>query len=1046
MSGDKRRIDVMVSSTTNDLGAFRQRLSPIITNLLLTPRMMDNDSATGKDGLTYSLDLVDEAEIYILLLGYRYGYVPDDPRNPDKLSMTHLEYRRAKERQKTDGICVLAFLLDESLKPEVVRPELTAFREEVGRDQVKFFKTADELVILVQQALASTPCRDVEYNRHVEHDFVPREGEILDERYTFERRLGQGGNGEVWKVRERLADGKSVEEVAIKLLKRDVSANPQRIERFKHEISTARRLKHPHIIRTTHWGEVGGQFYAVMDYLEGQTLRDFSAGRAFSDQETTQYLRQVAEALDYAHKMGIVHRDVKPENILVQNDALYLGDFGLAISPEEDMSLTESGELVGTKKYMAPEQWDNQPVTSQTDLYALAIIAYEMLTGTFPYDASSHARLLTQHLTQELPPHDRLPDEVLRILRRGAAKQPDARPGSAAEFIADLEHWQLDPANVETKILKYLDTLRVRLKGEVYEQLFVDLEGDIRAVLSPAREPQETAAYADRYLDDLLSDFVIDLDADRHAPQVAEPVHVPNILEQLMASTRVVLVGEPGAGKSFTLRRLAMAYIRYFARIGRVPVFVPLNAFKGETTFEAYIKAQLADLTPYYGQLLAEKRLVLLCDALNEMSRTAADGRELLPEVRQALAAAPLFVVSCRIRDYHNDLDDLQLERLEVRDMDLPAIREFIHKYLRDDGQAFWERIGGSDHLFTFWNEVRKENEGDLFWQESTGLPSYTNAEGDKAWRAMWQGAKLIPLARNPYLARVICTLHKRHEMPTNRAELYQDFVADLYSREHEQAVARGQIFPERERLEDYLTNLANQMQAGQTTVLKRDKVSDDAALLGSALDATILVQEGDDLRFAHQLLQEYFAAKTLAASMYAGDDPRPVFGDSWWQLNVWRETALMLIEFTGETERVAEWIGRASPELALQTYRRFRGDEPLEQIKPELREILVASATARMMESDPRGRAAAYRVLGLLDAEDRPGIGVKDSLPDIAWSEPIPLGVYPIGGDEGAYNSLPAEQYKLAYSYRIGKYPVTNAQFQTFLDAGDAGYNNPAW
>jgi hypothetical protein len=124
MSASKRRIDVMVSSTTNDLGEHRRQLSPIITNLLLTPRMMDNDSATGKEGLTYSLALVDEAEIYILLLGFRYGYVPDDPRNPDKLSMTHLEYRRAKARQKRDGICVLAFLLEDKHKPEIVKPEM----------------------------------------------------------------------------------------------------------------------------------------------------------------------------------------------------------------------------------------------------------------------------------------------------------------------------------------------------------------------------------------------------------------------------------------------------------------------------------------------------------------------------------------------------------------------------------------------------------------------------------------------------------------------------------------------------------------------------------------------------------------------------------------------------------------------------------------------------------------------------------------------------------------------------------------------------------
>src|SRR5690606_35712791 len=130
---------------------------------------------------------------------------------------------------------------------------------------------------------------------------------------------------------------------------------------------------------------------------------------------------------------------------------------------------------------MAPEQWDNQPTAPQTDVYALAIIAYEFLTGQFPYDASSHARLMKQHMEVALPVHPRLPDEILTILRQAAAKSPSARYASASQFITELSHWQFDPANIETKISKYLATLRIHLKGDVYEKLFVDMEGDIRA-------------------------------------------------------------------------------------------------------------------------------------------------------------------------------------------------------------------------------------------------------------------------------------------------------------------------------------------------------------------------------------------------------------------------------------------------------------------------------------------------------------------------------------------------------------------------------------
>ncbi len=888
MAGTKRRIDVMVSSTTNDLGEHRRRVGGVITRQLYTPRIMDNDSTTGKDGVTYSLDLVDEAEIYILLLGYRYGYVPDDPRNPDNLSMTHMEYKRAKERAKRGELYVLPFLMDDQFKPEVVKPKLEEFRNEVLNDQIAFFSTIEELETKVLQALTSEPVQNFlnPLMDTVDEAFKPTVGETLDNRYIFLQKLGQGGNGEVWKVNELDPDGKPSRTAAIKLLKRDISDKPQRVERFKKEISVAYKLNHPHIVRTTHWGEIGGQFYAVMDFVEGQTLRDFITGKQFSDKQTVAILRQIAEALTMAHKQKIVHRDVKPENIMIHNDSGYLGDFGLAISPDENTDITATGELVGTKKYMSPEQWDNQPTSPQTDIYALGLIAYEMLTGKFPYDASSHARLLLQHMNEPLPAHADLPDEILKILRRATDKNPTNRYATASEFMTDLAHWQLDPANVETKIQKYLDSLRYKIKGDVYEQLFVDLEGDIREIL-PARPKEEpTDTYHDPYLDGLM-DFAMDLDADHHEPETEEAQHVENILDQLTQCHRVVLVGEPGAGKSFTLRRLVMRYVNQFDTVGRVPVFVPLNAFKGNVSFYDYVKAQLSDdLKPYMDTLIETSRLVLICDALNEMPRTATDGRDLLNEVRDQLETTPLFVVSCRIRDYHNDLDALNLERLEVRDMDLPAIRLFLDKYLRDGANAFWERIGGSEGLVRFWQAVRDNDEPERFWDEENGIPGYTSFDDDQDWRKMWQGAKLIPLARNPYLARVICTLHRRQQMPDNRAQLYSAFVDDLYQREHQHAQARGQTFPPRDQLERYLTDVADRMQKQGVTVLSRDALTGND-LLQASLDATILTQDGDSLRFTHQLLQEYFAARTLLEQMNNNADPRPLFGGTWANIKV---------------------------------------------------------------------------------------------------------------------------------------------------------------
>ncbi len=857
----------------------------------------------------------------------------------------------------------------------------------------------------------------------------------IDNRYKLLERLGEGGNGEVWKAQEQLPDGKTVRIVAIKILKREVSASTKRIERFKKEISLTCRIIHPHIVRTIHWGEVNANFYAVMDYVDGETLQKRISGRKFTDTETVQFLTQIAEALDVAHRMKLVHRDVKPENILVKDDTLFLSDFGLAITNDETNQLTESGEWVGTKKYMAPEQWECETATPQTDIYALGLIAYEMLTGHFPFDASSPAALMRQHLDVILPADAALPEELLRILRRATAKQQIDRYSGATEFLTELSHWHLDPANLETIIAKYLATLTYRLQGEAYERFFVNLSGDVREVLPVAGVSRRENVYRDPYLEKLLREFAINLSAEERAPSQTTTRLVPNIVNHLLTSRRVVLIGEPGAGKSFILRRLAMEYIAQYP--GRIPVFVPLNDFKGnaEQTFENFVKEQMGPLSHYYKPLIAEGRLVLICDALNEMSRSSSTGHNLVSDVRSTLAEVPHFVVSCRIRDYDNDLDELKLERLEVRDMDLPTILEFLQKYLRDDAAAFWQRIGGSDDLLKFWHDVIDKRDGDRFWREDAQLPDYTSPSADKAWRQMWQGAKLIPLARNPYLAQMICTLHRSDRIPDNRAELYEAFVTDLYDREVANANKRSETFPSKEALESFLTELANRMQSVHTTVLEHKEIESD--LLQAALDTTILTQQDDKIRFTHQLLQEYFSARILAPKMYADEDPQPLIGDEWWILHPWRETALMLAEFTDDVECVASWIGRASPELALETLRHSGGDHALAKLDQPTRNSLIDNSRAKANEPNPLGRASIYRVLGVLNADNRVGIGVAvvngTYIPSIDWCE-VPHGYFKYGGDSKAFQSAPAQEIYLETFY-IARYPITYLQFQAFID-----------
>lgn len=1057
----KRRIDVMVSSTSRDLGEHRRNVGDIITRMQFVPRIMDLDATTGKDGITYSLDLVDEADIYILILAFRYGHVPKDPRNPEKLSMTQLEFERALERAARGELRVLPFMMacdhkqvHQHTETEAIAHEkLQAFREKVQQRQVSFFHSIDELEKQVLQALNMLDQPGASRNG-TRHDiaFMPHEGETLDGRYVFEKKLGQRNNGVVWRVREYGPDDNISRTAVIKLLTPEVSAKPDRVACFKREITNSFKLIHPNIIRTMHWGTVGKQLFAVMEYIDGITLREFMSGRHFNNDDTVRYLSQIAEALDFAHRQGIVHRGVKPENIIVARDRLYLGDFGMVASPDADNSQTVTDEWVKEKRYLAPEQWDYQPVVPQTDIYALGIIAYEMLTGEFPYDASSHLQLLKQHVESELPPQPNLAGEILHILRRASAKDLHDRYDSATEFITELHHWQLDPANVETEVEKYLTTLRNQRRMAAFEKLFVDLEGEVREVMASTGATQHEDASQEHEsaddLDELIELFMVDLDADHHEPQQTHAQYVPDVVERLAESDRIVLVGEPGSGKSFTLGRLVLYYIAHYDTYHRIPVFVALNAFKGEMDFIRYVKQQMGALAVYYDELQAEKRLVLICDALNEMPRTAdSNGRNLVAEVRETLGEAQYFVVSCRMRDYRNDLDSLGLERLQVRDLDLPAIHKFVKTYLRENAASFWQRIGGSDDLYTYWHEVREAGEAGRFWQNDSGVASYTSVGGDKAWRTMWRGAKLIPLARNPYMARVLCTLHKRQDLPDNRANLYQAFVGDLYERELKHATARGQQFPERERFETFLTGLALRMHNARTTTLKREAIIEDQDLLRAALDATMLVRDGDDIRFAHQLLQEYFTASTVALKMYAKEDSNELLGDSWWQLNIWRETALMVAEFTDEVERAAHWFGEASPPLAIEILQRLGDDPSLQDISADLRRLLIDTSLRKIdpvVEPNVAARAAAGQALSIL-VDPRPGVGVKDGLPDIVWVE-IPAGTFILGSDKTLdpqtyEDELERCEVSLPRFY-IAKHSTTNAQFRAFINAG--GYDNP--
>jgi len=268
--------------------------------------------------------------------------------------------------------------------------------------------------------------------------------ETLGDAYTVEEELGGGGMSTVCLAHDRALDRK----VVIKVLPRHFAAGVN-VERFKREILLAAGLQHPHIVGVLSAGDVGGLPYFIMPYVEGDSLRARLASGPLPIRETVDLMKDVAKALAYAHEREIVHRDVKPDNVLLSGGAAMLSDFGVAKAlrnarqrDEGGASLTESGTSLGTPAYMAPEQAAGQDdVDHRADLYAFGITAYEMLAGKPPFHDRSFTKIIAAHITEPPPPIDRsdVPSGLADLVMRCLAKDPADRPQSAREILQWLD-------------------------------------------------------------------------------------------------------------------------------------------------------------------------------------------------------------------------------------------------------------------------------------------------------------------------------------------------------------------------------------------------------------------------------------------------------------------------------------------------------------------------------------------------------------------------------------------------------------------------------
>jgi serine/threonine protein kinase len=256
--------------------------------------------------------------------------------------------------------------------------------------------------------------------------------------HRIEGVLGSGGGmGLVYRATQLSLE----REVALKFLSRDLSGDPQFRERFRREGRIQATINHPHIAPVYEAGETEQGLFISMCVIEGPTLKDLILDRELDEDRSLELLSQVAEALDAAHEVGLVHRDVKPQNILIgPGDHAYLVDFGLTKSPDVE-ALTETGQLVGTIDYIAPEQARSLPAIAASDIYSLACVLYECLAGQVPYWRPSEPAALFAHL-MDTPPRlsearPDLPVELDDVIARGLAKHAGDRPARASELIAD---------------------------------------------------------------------------------------------------------------------------------------------------------------------------------------------------------------------------------------------------------------------------------------------------------------------------------------------------------------------------------------------------------------------------------------------------------------------------------------------------------------------------------------------------------------------------------------------------------------------------------
>jgi len=277
-------------------------------------------------------------------------------------------------------------------------------------------------------------------------------GDLLDDRYEITGMLGEGGMAIVYQAKDIITD----KDVAIKIIREETLKNPLNLTRFEREARAAASLKHQNIVQVSNLGAFQNRPYMVTELVKGKTLRDALSLRGkFSFLEACDIMYQLCSAVYYAHQHGVIHRDIKPQNVFITADGLIkLGDFGIATF-QNSSHVTRSDVVVGSVHYMAPEISEGNPASPQSDIYSLGITFFELVTGRVPFDDESAVTVALKHIKDKFPSvrkfNPKCPIIIEKIIFKACAKSPYDRYKSAVDMRRDIERILQNPDLIKRK-------------------------------------------------------------------------------------------------------------------------------------------------------------------------------------------------------------------------------------------------------------------------------------------------------------------------------------------------------------------------------------------------------------------------------------------------------------------------------------------------------------------------------------------------------------------------------------------------------------------